>query len=371
MMGWMLMLLGLMQGDREQGLQLYREGRYAEAAAAFQRAVQSEGDSPELQWNLALAHWRAGEIAAAETAAEKYAATSTAVQVDLHSCLLGAIRHQEALLKVAEADQAQAAAGQPPAAAAGAAPGAPAADPLPLLQAALAKANQARDHFVRGAKVEATPELRRNTERTLRLIDELKRRIEELEQQRQPSEDKDQQDGKKEDKPDEPKQDEQSKEEQDQKQPEPKPDEQKADQKEQDQKGKEQDQKAPKDQKQDQPKPQDGKPDQAQQGEDGKPSSDGEPKPEPQPGDKPGEPSEPKPEPGQPGEEGQAEAAKDQKPGQEPSPRQDATGEQLDARELSPEQTQRLLERLQGLDGKQKSIRARAKSSRRTVERDW
>ena len=52
-------------------------------------------------------------------------------------------------------------------------------------------------------------------------------------------------------------------------------------------------------------------------------------------------------------------------------PRKDAPGEQQEARELSPEQTQRLLERLQGLDGKQKAIRARAKSSRRPVERDW
>lgn len=348
MKGLLLTLLGLWPGgDREQGLQLYREGRFAEAAAAFQRAVQSEGDSPELQWNLALAHWRAGELAAAETAAEKYAATSASVQVDLHSGLLGAIRHQEALAKVAEADAAQAAAGQPPTTAAGTAPAA--ADPLPLLQAALAKANQARDHFVRGAKVEATPELRRNTERTLRLIDELKRRIEALEQQRQPSEDQDQKDSKKEDQPDQSKQDEQSQ--QDQKESEPKDPQQ-------------QDQQAGK------PEQQEGKPDQSQPGQDGKPSADGEPKPEPQPGGKTGEqePAEPKPEPGQPSQD---EDQKPADPSQDTTPRQDAPGEQQEARELSPEQTQRLLERLQGLDGKQKAIRARAKSSRRTVERDW
>ncbi|MCK5944387.1 MAG: tetratricopeptide repeat protein, partial [Planctomycetes bacterium] len=61
-------------GDRELGLELYAEGRYAEAQAAFARALKQEPDSAELQWNLALAAWRAGDLATAEVAAEKYAA---------------------------------------------------------------------------------------------------------------------------------------------------------------------------------------------------------------------------------------------------------------------------------------------------------
>ena len=32
-------------GDREKGLQLYREGRFAEAAAAFRAAIAHDGDS--------------------------------------------------------------------------------------------------------------------------------------------------------------------------------------------------------------------------------------------------------------------------------------------------------------------------------------
>ena len=63
-------------GDREEGLRLYREGRYAAAQAAFARALEASPDAPELQWNLALAAWRAGDLVTAETAAEKYAAAA-------------------------------------------------------------------------------------------------------------------------------------------------------------------------------------------------------------------------------------------------------------------------------------------------------
>ncbi|MGB3965750.1 MAG: tetratricopeptide repeat protein, partial [Planctomycetota bacterium] len=90
-----LLLLSLLAlgpgGERERGLQLYREGRFAEAAAAFQKALDEDGDSAELQWNLALAAWRAGDLTTAETAAEKYAALDRNARVDLHAGLLGAV----------------------------------------------------------------------------------------------------------------------------------------------------------------------------------------------------------------------------------------------------------------------------------------
>ncbi len=55
----LLALWALMPGgERERGLQLYRDGRFAEAAAAFRAAIEQDGDSAELQWNLALASWR-------------------------------------------------------------------------------------------------------------------------------------------------------------------------------------------------------------------------------------------------------------------------------------------------------------------------
>ena len=349
------MLWLLPGGDREQGLQLYREGKFADAAAAFQRALQSEGDSPELQWNLALASWRAGDLATAETAVEKYAATSSDQRTGLHAGLLGAIRHQQALADVAAADAAGAAAPPPPTAAGQAeAP----ADPLPLLQQALQKATQARDHFVRGVKAEATPELRRNTERTLALIAELQRRIEELERQRQPKDpgeqkpdgDKNDKDDKndKNEKNDKGEKSEQNENEQEPSEPKPSPDQQQQSS----------------DAKQPQESP--------QAGEKGEPAEPESPQGQMQPASKPpgDEAGEPKPVTGEQPPDGAS--GKDPKPPQPAAePRSDAPGEQTGARELSPESTQRLLERLQELEGKQRSVRARAKSGRRPVERDW
>lgn len=339
-------LLALLSGgERERGLQLYRDGRFAEAAAAFRAAIAEDGDSAELQWNLALACWRAGDLAAAETAAEKYAALDRDARVDLHAGLLGAVRHDEARALQAQAD---ADAGQPPAA------GAPPSDPLPLLEAAKKKAEVARDHFVRGAAAHATPELRRNLERSLRTIAELERRIDELKKQREQQKSDQPQDGddkkpKDDPKPDEPKDEPKQGEQQGTKKPEPKPGEQ--------------------------------QPDQQQQPGEPKPGE-GEGKPEPQAGEgkEPPEPKqpqgEPKPQDGKEGKDGEAkpepQPGQEQPPEPKPSnPRQDAPGEAAEGRELTPEQAQRLLEQLRDLDDKQRAIRARAKSGRRPVERDW
>lgn len=330
-----VLLAWLPGGDRERGLQLYKDGKYAEAAAAFRAAIEQEGDSAELQWNLALASWRGGDLPAAETAAEKYVALAKDARTDLHAGLLGAVRHDEAKALESKAD---AAATTPPAA------GAQPADPLPLLEQALQKAQQARDHFVRGASANPTPELLRNTERALRTIDELQKKIDEVKKQREQQQ-KDQKDDK-----------------QDQKKDEKNDKNDKQDPQQQDKQDKDKQDKQKKDDPAD-PSKADDKP-QPGEGEE-KP----EPKPEPKDGqksdgkeapkdDKP--PAEPKPEPGEP------------KPEPKPSePRKDAPGEAAEGKELTPEQAQRLLEQLRELDDRQKAIRARAKSGRRPVERDW
>lgn len=334
-------------GDRERGLQLYREGRYQEAAAAFRAALVSEGDSPDLQYDLALASWRAGELSAAEIAVEKFAAQSAGAGADLHAGVLGGVRFDEAKALEHKADALLSAGGQP----AAAAPGQPTEkpeDPLPLLEQALAKVTQAKDHFVKGAVAAKSPELLRNTERALRYQDELQKKIEELKKQQE--EQKKDDDQKKDDKKDENKDD---KKDDDKKQDDQKKDDQKDQKSDEGKEGEskpepkpgEPDDKDPKE-----PKPEDGKPDPSQS-KDPKPGeSKGEPKPDE------GKPEEGKPEDGKQGDA---------------KPRNDAPGELQEGKELSAEQTARLFDELKKLDGKQKAYRARSTSGRRAVERDW
>lgn len=53
-------------GDQERGNRLYREGRYAEAVDAYQAALNSGGNSPELRYNLGTALLRLGRYEEAE-----------------------------------------------------------------------------------------------------------------------------------------------------------------------------------------------------------------------------------------------------------------------------------------------------------------
>lgn len=391
-----LWLAALPQGDRERGLALYAEGQFAAAAQAFRAALQSEGDSPELQYNLALACWRAGELEAAELAAEKYAATARHPRPELHRGLLGAVRHAEALALQAAA---QSSLQTPPG------PDAPAgADPLQGLQAALAKAEQARDYFVRGAVDGNSAELRRNTERTLRLIEELQRQIEERKQQSQPSSD-DAKDNE-ENKDSKDKQDSQdSKEKQDSKD--------KQDQAGQPGEKSESDEKSgqpEKPEKPEKPANSDAKsdPGQAPKSEPQKGSQDPSspagqqpPKPPEDPGQSAGEAQPPEPQPQQPpeqpsaGKEGQSkdpskpppadpastgdtgkdpagEFGTESPPAKSATPRQDAPGEQRPGRELTQEQEQRLLEALRDGEQKLREMRLRAtRAARRAAEQDW
>ncbi len=352
------------QDDMQAGLQLYAEGRYDAAAAALRQAEASAAESPELQYNLALASWRAGDLPTAETAIEKYAALSRKPRVDLHAGLLGAVRFEEARRLEAAADAASALP-------AGAPGGAQPQDPLPLLEQALAKAKQAQEHFVRGTVAAGSPELRRNTERALRYIAALQKKIDELEKQREQQKDEKQDDQKNDD---EKKDDSKDSDKKDgDKGKDEKSDEKNKDEKSNDEKSN--DEKAnPDPAKGDDPKSDPSKPDQSkpgQEGQQGEPPQQAEaPEPKPDAGEQPSKgqgSGEPPPEPsGEPPQQ-----APDQSPGAPPRPRHDAPGEQQEAHELSPEQTQRLLELLQQLDGQLDGIRARAKSRRPKVEKDW
>ncbi len=374
-------------GDRERGMQFYKAGKYAEAQAAFVAALKNEPESAELQWNLALAAWRAGDLATAEVAAEKYAANSDDVKEEMHRGMLGAIRLAESAEFEAQADAALAAPQptQRPNAAANPDSEEEAPDPLRLLKTALRKAATAKRHFVRGVRANATPELLRNTERTLRKIDELKKRIEELEKQQQEQQKKD---GDK--NPDDKKPDDKGEEE-----GKDKSDEQKGDQQESDDK-KQDDQKG--DEKQPDEKPPEGE--QSDKKDKGEKSNESDPKegeggenqetPEPKPNEEQGPEPKPSQEEGKNGESDPNEAeqpenpepgseAEDAKEGQLPTPpepkpgeqRSDAPGEGTQGLELSPEQAQRLLGRLKKLDEQMKKAKARRTARRRAVERDW
>lgn len=372
---WLLVLPG---GEFERGLQLYRDGHYREAAAVFAELIQRGEDTPELHYNLALARWRAGDLSGAEESVERYAARAGKPRPELHAGLLGALRHDEARLLEHAAHQAAAAAAGPAMAVPappqpGAAPEPP-PDPLPLLEQALGKALLARDHCIRAAvAAPANQEVQRNAERVLKYIDELQRRIDAEKKKREQQQGDPSQDG------DQKKDDQQQQGDKEQQKSDDKQDQQKQDQKQQGEEQKGQEQKGD-EQKGDQPKPdeQKGPPDDKQPPKDPQGHERPEPKPDEQKSNDPAAqpPTElPEPKPG----EGEAKPEPEPKPGDaEPPktpaaepPRGDAPGEQVGARELTPEQAARIAEQLQQLDEKLKQIRARARTNRPGVERDW
>ena len=57
---WLAFLLAVPPGGDPvgDGLQHYREGRFAAAAASFREALAADPDNPRLNYNLALALWR-------------------------------------------------------------------------------------------------------------------------------------------------------------------------------------------------------------------------------------------------------------------------------------------------------------------------
>lgn len=389
---WSCVLLASFPGgERERGIELYRQGKYAEAQAQFAKALEREPDSAELQWNLALAAWRAGDLETAEIAADKYSASSQAAKGHLYRGLRGAVRYAEAERFEQRADAALAAPGQPLAAAAD--DEEEPAEPLPLLEKALQQAMQARIEFTKGVRDQATPELIRNTERALRKVEELKKRIEELRQQQeqqQPKQDGDQDEA--EQKPEEAGDDSDDKQspgdDEQQKQPQPKPeagepegegaesnepqnpdapdpdapdpDAPDPDAPEPDEpKEREPNEQPERGESTEPPPPPSGEPEQAPEPQPAEPTPDG----DGQPGEPPDVPEQlPEPQPAEPD---------GSKPPPEPSERRDAPGEQAEGRELSPEETQRLMELLRKLDGQLRQARQRGRVRRPKVERDW
>ncbi len=339
LLGLVLAVLAPLSGDdHARGLQLLKEGKFAAAAAAFRAAAESDPTDPRVHYNLALALWRAGDAAEAELAAEKAATLSDGRLVPLRDGIFGNLRMSEAQGKLAGEQ--------------------------PDLQAALGAAQKARDHFLHGAAEPAAPaELTRNLERALQLITEIEKKIEEQKKEEkkddqnkdgeQKPDDKDQE---KQEKKDDGKQDE-SKDGKDPKSDEQKQDEQKKDDEKKDGK--------------DQPKSDEQKEqDQKQQG-----------KPE----DKPPEPKPDQPKPDEKSEKGAPEAKPGEDKEQKPEPKvgadeqQQPPGEGKEAeaapppqmRELSPEETKRLLDVLEQLHAQQAELEKARAAARPKVKKDW
>ena len=166
------------------------------------------------------------------------------------------------------------------------------------LRAALGLAEQARAHYLRGAvALDGRPELARNLERALRLIEELKKKIEEQEEQQDEDEEGDQE------------------------------------------------------QNEDQQDGEDGKSDEKQEQDQ---KGDGEQPSEPQQSDEP-----------------QPEDQQDQKSEGEQEEQPPAPGEQLEGRQLTPEEKKRLLDKLDELEEMRIELRKLQKAARPKVKRDW
>jgi len=371
-------LLALCPQDPGQGLRQYQAGDFAAAAEAFRAATAARPDAADLWYDLALSEWRRGQLPAAEDAAERYASTPGGGRVDLHRGLLGNIRYSEAeaLGQQAEAPPQPQPQKQPSQPAAGAAaPPAPPADPVALLEQAVAKAKAARDEFVRAAAAPtAGAEVARNTERALKLLADLEKKLEEAKKRRDEQQKQDQKNDQK-DKNDKSDKDQDNK-----------------DKKDQQQKDEQKDQQKQKDQQQQQQKDQKDKKDNDQQDQQPK---EGEARPEPKQPDPKEQKDKPKAQQAQQQDQQQQDhQQKDQQQQQEPKdgearpepkpedgkdgkepkpaqPRSDAPGEQQQVTELSPEQKLRLIEELQKLDGELRKLRAAARTSKKPVERDW
>lgn len=359
-------------GDHARGVQLMKEGKFAEAAEAFRAAAAAAPTDAELHYNLALAYWRAGNSGEAEIAAEKAATLSDGKLGALRDGVLGNLKFDAARAKLAGEQ--------------------------PDLSGALEQAHKARDHFVHGATAPGAPaELARNVERALKLIAEIEKKIEEQKQQQEQNKDekKDDQKQDQKDKPEDGKDGEQGK---DQKDPqdkdgkpedkqEPKPQDGKdqpqqeqpkqdqQDKTEQEQKSEPQQGKDDKGQAKDQPTPPQGEPD---------PKDRPEPKPEPKPKEEPKADQQP-PEQQQPGEAQKSEQPDDKKvepqvgAGEEtkdenqdkPAEQQPALGQPQPGRALTPEETKRLMDLLAQIKQQQAELEKAQKAARPKVKKDW
>ena len=283
---------------------------------AFRKALESYPDDPKLHYNLAQALWRAGDLDAAETAAEKAATLGGPRLEGLRDGLLGNLRYDQARQMGEEKVDPKEQQGK--------------------LEAAIEKAGQARRHLQRGALALETDErgsgaqLMRNLERTIQLQKKLKKQLEDLKKEQKKKDDK-KDDKKKDDKKD-----------------------QKNDKKKSDDKDKDKDKK-------DDKKPDD---------KDKKPGKDQpEPKPEDKKDDKKDGESkkqEPKPKPSE--KDGEEEKRKPQKP---KAPPPAVPGEFDPNKELTPEQKRKLMQRLKAMEELMMKLRADRKAKRPKVKKDW
>lgn len=141
-----------------EGMRAYREGRFEEAARAFAAAEQALGEAagPELVFDRALAAWRAGSFAEAESAAEMAAIRGGASFAARRDFLLGLAAFGRALRARAEAEL-------------------PGADPS-AWQRAMRACREAVAHWARATVRRGEwPAARRNAERALRELERLRR----------------------------------------------------------------------------------------------------------------------------------------------------------------------------------------------------
>lgn len=195
------------------GLKAYQEGRFNEALAEFSEAEKAAGDkaSAELLFNQALSALRAGELASLESSAEKSAARGGEKFAPLRDFLLGnsAFARSEKAEAIAKSPE-----GEPSA-----------------FTDAITQAETAKNFWQQAAASRPDwPEARRNVERALLKIEQLKKEKEEADKKKQ--KDKEQDTDKDKDKEKNKEKDPQEqKDKQDEKDSEPKPDENKDDNK--------------------------------------------------------------------------------------------------------------------------------------------
>ncbi|TAH34438.1 MAG: hypothetical protein EYC70_15975 [Planctomycetota bacterium] len=158
----LFLCLLLQAGDPfAEGLRAYREGRFQDALAAFAAAEAAAGAraGAELLHNKALAALRAGDVAAAESAAEQAAARGGPEFAALRDFLLGNAAFQRCAAAAAQA-------------------AGPEAEPF-AYDVAIAYAESARGAWQRAALRRTDwPEARRNVERALLKLEELRRQRE-------------------------------------------------------------------------------------------------------------------------------------------------------------------------------------------------
>ncbi len=157
--------------ELSEGIRAFLEGRFRDALAAFERAEAAAGDDapPEILLNRALAALRLGEIDMAEAAAARAAARGGADFAALEVFIRGST-------DFVRCERAEAATDLPNA-------------PLRAFDTAIAHAERARIRWQEAATARPDwPEARRNAERAILKIEELRERRERSREARRPKE---------------------------------------------------------------------------------------------------------------------------------------------------------------------------------------